>query len=65
MGEVDASVITTNPWIGERTAMPYLIVLGVVAVYSGIGLAVRKKYYPRASIPTALAWPLVFGMGQK
>ena len=39
--------------------MPYLIILGAAAVYSGIGLAVRNKYFPRASVTSAAAWPIV------
>jgi len=38
--------------------MPFII-LGAVAAYSAIGLAVRKKYFPRESVQTAAIWPAV------
>jgi hypothetical protein len=38
--------------------MPFII-LGAVAAYSAIGLAVRQKYFPRESVQTAVIWPAV------
>ncbi len=39
--------------------MPILVILGVAAAYSGIGLAIRSRYFPREPVSTALIWPLV------
>ena len=42
--------------------VPFFIGL---AVYEGIGLAVRHYRFPREPVYMSLAWPLVLGMGGK
>lgn len=38
-----------------------IIILGVVAAYTGIGLYLRKTRFPREPVQTALIWPIAFG----
>lgn len=45
--------------------MPLLIVVGAVAVYSGIGLVIRAKRFPREPVSTAAIWPLALIIGRK
>lgn len=45
--------------------MPIIVVVGIVAAYSGVGLYMRKKFFPHEPVQIALAWPFALRVGKK